>query len=63
LPSNILLLCEECHLDCTEESLWAQAGGMNVHSWEVAAEVPVKLWHCDDMVLLDDFGTWHPLTN
>lgn len=55
VPSNILLLCSGCHSDATDEAPWVAGSGVNVHSYEVPAEVRVNLWHCG-WVLLDDEG-------
>jgi len=61
VPSNILLLCSTCHNGATRERLWANLAGLNVHTWQTPAEVPVKLWWSDVEVLLDDEGGWTPV--
>lgn len=57
-PSNILLLCTQCHLQATEETLWAQSHGWNIHTWEDSLLVPVTLWHTEVELWLDDEGGW-----
>jgi hypothetical protein len=56
VPSNILLLCLECHSGAGGERLWAQTRGWNVHSWEDPQDVPVKVWWSDAMIYLDNEG-------
>lgn len=56
LPSNILGLCPKCHDLATNESWLAQQRGLNVSTYENSTVIPVKLWHMDEPVLLDDLG-------
>lgn len=56
VTSNIVLLCRTCHVAATDEAPWMQGAGLNVHTWEDPADVPVKLWYEDRPVLLDDLG-------
>jgi hypothetical protein len=58
-PSNVVLLCSECHLAATDEAPWAVASGFNVHSWEEPSEVAVELWYAGSVLLHDD-GTFTP---
>lgn len=55
IPSNLVLICRACHSDATDEAPWVTGTGLNVHSFEVPQEVPVRLWYAG-MVLLDDGG-------
>lgn len=60
LPSGIIALCKSCHDNATVESLWAQACGWNVHSWEDPLLVPVQLCYVDSPVCLDNQGGYSP---
>lgn len=59
VPSNVMLICNKCHVDATNEAPWIPGSGLNVHSYEEPTEVPVKLWHVG-LVMLDDEGTFTP---
>lgn len=56
-PSNVVLICQQCHILATAERL---EPGWNVASHEVPAEVPVTLWYCESEALLDDEGGYRP---
>lgn len=58
VPSNVLAICSGCHLDATDELPFILGTGLNVHSWEEPADVPVTVWYEDEPVLLDDAGTY-----
>lgn len=58
VPSNVVLICRDCHEDATDEAPWVQGSGLNVHSFEEPTEVPVRLWYADGWALLDDDGNW-----
>lgn len=55
VPSNVILICGDCHRAATDEAPWVHGSGLNVHSFEEPSEVPVRLWHSGE-VLLDDAG-------
>jgi 5-methylcytosine-specific restriction endonuclease McrA len=57
LPSNILLLCPDCHLMATDEQA---VEGVNVSQFAHPERVPVKLWYTDEPVCLDDEGGYDP---
>ncbi len=59
VPSNILLLCNGCHEDATDEAPWIVGSGLNVHSYEEPTEVAVRLWYAG-MAILDDEGGYTP---
>lgn len=60
IASNIVALCPLCHLGCTHEKPHAAEAGLNVHSWQVPALVPVKVWYSTTRVLLRDDGCYVP---
>lgn len=55
-PSNVVLLCHDCHEGATDEAPWVTGTGLNVHTWEDPREIPVRLWYVNGLVLLDDVG-------
>ena len=58
VPSNVVLICRDCHADATDEAPWVTGTGLNVHSFEEPTEVPVRLWYAEGYALLDDNGWW-----
>jgi 5-methylcytosine-specific restriction endonuclease McrA len=56
VPSNIVLLCHDCHEGATDEAPWVSGSGLNVHVWEEPTEVPVRLWYAGRVLLDDDGG-------
>lgn len=57
-PSNILLICHQCHQWTTEHPTSAADMGWSVKSHQTPSRVPVKVWYAEDLVLLDDEGGW-----
>lgn len=59
-PSNCVMLCGDgtrgCHGWVEFNPKDAAVEGFHVWSHEEPAQVPVKLWHTDVYVLLDDLG-------
>jgi hypothetical protein len=57
-PANILYICMWCHHAITTNPKWARSQGYTVLRGEVCDEIPVRLWHHLEPLLLDDAGTY-----
>lgn len=56
-PSNIILLCGQCHhLVTVAHNGWAREAGLWVSQWAKPEEVPVYVWYAESFVLFDNDG-------